>query len=81
MEVDFLMPGQHMEYTFETTIEDYLTADGGYEKGDCDGFDALRGLFVGDVIGLINGSNGLKRGGEVINSSKSLFADIPGEIK
>jgi hypothetical protein len=32
-----------------------LTTSGGYEKGDCDGFVALGGLFVGDVIGFING--------------------------
>jgi hypothetical protein len=62
-------------------IEHHLNTSGGYEKGDRDGFDTLHGLFVGDVIGLINGSNGSKGGGEVINGAKSLFADMQGEIK
>ena len=48
-----MMPGQHTEYAFETTIEHHLTTVGGYEKGDRDGFDTERGLFVGDVIAFI----------------------------
>lgn len=47
------MPGQHTEYAFETAIEHHLTTAGGYEKGDRDGFDTERGLFVGDVIAFI----------------------------
>ena len=47
------MPGQHTEYAFETAIEHHLTTTGGYEKGDRDGFDTERGLFVGDVIAFI----------------------------
>jgi hypothetical protein len=34
MEGGFLMPGQYTEYAFETAIEDYLTATGGYEEAD-----------------------------------------------
>jgi type I restriction enzyme R subunit len=47
------MLGQHTEHAFETAIEHHLTTAGGYEKGDRDGFDTLRGLFVGDVIAFI----------------------------
>lgn len=47
------MPGQHTEYAFETAIEHHLTTAGGYEKGDRDGFDTARGLFVGDLIAFI----------------------------
>ena len=47
------MPGQHTEYAFETAIEDYLTTAGGYEKGNRDGFDTERGLFVGDLTTFI----------------------------
>jgi len=47
------MPGQHTEYAFETAIEHHLTTAGGYEKGDRDGFDTERGLFVGDVLTFI----------------------------
>ncbi len=43
------MPGQH----FETAIEHYLTAAGGYEIGDRKGFDTERCLFAGDVIAFI----------------------------
>lgn len=47
------MPGQHTEKAFETAIEHHLTTAGGYEKGDREGFDTERGLFVGDVIAFI----------------------------
>jgi type I restriction enzyme R subunit len=47
------MPGQHTEHAFETAIEHHLTTVGGYEKGDRDGFDTDRSLFVGDVIAFI----------------------------
>lgn len=47
------MPGQHTEYAFETAIELHLTTTGGYEKGDREGFDTERSLFVGDVIAFI----------------------------
>jgi len=43
----------YSEYAFETAIEDHLTTAGGYEKGDREGFDTERGLFVGDVIAFI----------------------------
>lgn len=47
------MPGRHTEYAFETAIEHHLITAGGYEKGDRDGFDTERSLFVGDVIAFI----------------------------
>ena len=36
------MPGRHTEAAFEAAIESYLTASGGYVKGDRDAFDAER---------------------------------------
>jgi type I restriction enzyme R subunit len=53
MENTKLMPGQHTEKAFETAIENHLTTVGGYEKGDREGFDTERGLFVGEVIAFI----------------------------
>ena len=47
------MPGQHMEYAFETAIEHHLTTAGGFERGDRNGLDIERGLFIGDVIAFI----------------------------
>ena len=38
------MPGQHTEKAFETTIEAHLVSAGGYEPGDRDTFDPVRGL-------------------------------------
>lgn len=48
-----MMPVDHTEKAFETAIEHHLTTVGGYEKGDREGFDTERGLFVGEVIAFI----------------------------
>jgi type I restriction enzyme R subunit len=53
MEKTKLMPVDHTEKAFETAIEHRLTTVGGYEKGDRDGFDTERGLFVGELIAFI----------------------------
>ncbi|MEK7678961.1 MAG: hypothetical protein AAB356_02095, partial [Deltaproteobacteria bacterium] len=47
------MTGQHTEKAFETAIEHHLTASGGYEKGDREAFDPVRGLFPQDVLAFI----------------------------
>jgi len=33
------VPGRHIEYTFETVIENHLTTAGGYEMGDREAFN------------------------------------------
>ncbi len=33
------MPVDHREKAFETAIEEHLTTEGGYAKGDGDGFE------------------------------------------
>ncbi len=47
------MPGSHTEFAFETAIEEYLVSCGGYEKGNRNAFDPIRGLFTQDVISFI----------------------------
>lgn len=47
------MPGQHTEYAFEAAIEQHLITAGGYEKGNRETFDSVRGLFSPDVISFI----------------------------
>jgi type I restriction enzyme R subunit len=47
------MPGQHTEEAFENAIENHLITAGGYEKGDRESFDPIRGLFPKDVISFI----------------------------
>lgn len=50
------MPGQHTEQAFETAIEEYLIAHGGYRQGDPAAFDLERGLFSGDVLAFVKKS-------------------------
>ena len=38
------MPGQHTEFAFESTIEEFLIEKGGYLKSAPEGFNATRGL-------------------------------------
>ena len=47
------MPGQHTEQAFETAIEHHLITAGGYEKGDRDTFDPVRGFFPPDILAFI----------------------------
>ena len=47
------MPGTHTEKAFETAIEEYLIAAGGYEKGDPDKFDRDRALFPQDILSFV----------------------------
>jgi len=47
------MPGQHTEKAFETAIEAHLVSAGGYEPGDRDTFDPVRGFFSLDILTFI----------------------------
>jgi type I restriction enzyme R subunit len=47
------MPGQHTEKAFETAIEAHLVSAGGYEPGDRDTFDPVRGIFPSDILAFI----------------------------
>ena len=47
------MPGTHTEKAFETAIEEYLIATGGYEKGDPNKFDRDRALFPQDILSFV----------------------------
>jgi len=47
------MPGTHTEKAFETAIEEYLIAAGGYEKGDPNKFDRDSALFPQDILSFV----------------------------
>ncbi|MBU4176116.1 MAG: type I restriction endonuclease subunit R, partial [Actinobacteria bacterium] len=47
------MPGQHTEQAFETAIERYLIASGGYERGDPDVFDRERCIDPGVFLAFV----------------------------
>ena len=47
------MPIDHKEIAFEAAIEHHLTSAGGYVKGDRDGFDPHRAIFLADVLAFI----------------------------
>jgi len=48
-----MMPGQHTEKAFETAIDAHLVSAGGYEKGDRETFDPVRGFFPLDILAFI----------------------------
>jgi len=47
------MPGHHTESAFESAIEAYLTASGGYVTGDRDAFDAERCIDGGAFLAFL----------------------------
>lgn len=51
------MTGEYTERAFEIAIEHHLTTSGGYEKGDREAFDPVRGLFSQDVLAFIKATH------------------------